>query len=123
MVKDLKNSKFMYTDRVVNRLKRRPKKQSSLIFSEKDRFVLGITSELLIHLSKVIGQTFYFCQVSQELRIELVLFRSKTDKRIKVRRSYIIIFWWTAAVILRVLCVIHNGTYDNFNLANNVKNG
>ena len=79
----------MYTDRVVNRLKRRPKKQSSLIFSEKDRFVLGITSELLIHLSKVIGQTFYFCQVSQELRIELVLFRSKTDKRIKVKEEVI----------------------------------
>ena len=66
VVKDLKKSKFMYTDRVVNRLKKRPKKQSFLIFSEKDCFVFGITSELLIHLSKVIGQTFYFCQMSQE---------------------------------------------------------
>ena len=66
VVKDLKNPKFMYTDRVVNRLKKRPKKQSFLIFSEKDRFVFGITYELLIHLSKVIGQTFYFCQMSQE---------------------------------------------------------
>lgn len=47
-------------------LKKRPKKQSFLIFSEKDCFVFGITSELLIHLSKVIGQTFYFCQMSQE---------------------------------------------------------